>query len=173
MLAVTEKLFKVYPNPAALDKLTEDNETKSAWIGWMNRNDLRHAGKKMVFMLRANKNLIENYDSEIPEEREPLQKMNGVGRHVASITMAWVHQKPEFGIDTHVKRILKRWNYITDEMSDVEVEAKVKTLIPEKQVGHFSRAFVDHGQQVCGFTPDCSNCFLRGSCPTAAKHLEW
>ena len=122
MLAVTEKLFKVYPNPAALDKLAEDKETKSAWIGWMDRHDLRHAGKKMVFMLRANKNLIENHDSEIPEEREPLQKMNGVGRHVASITMAWVHQKPEFGIDTHVKRILKRWNYITDEMSDVEVE---------------------------------------------------
>ena len=173
MLAVTDKLFKAYPTPEALDKLSGDRETQRQWLDCMKQHDLRHGGKKTAFILRANRKLIQQYEGQVPKEREDLQEMNGVGRHVASITMAWVHQKPEFGIDTHVKRILQRWEYITPEMTDVEVERKVKRLIPEKQIGHFSRAFVDHGQQVCGFTPDCANCFLRGSCPTAAKHLEW
>ena len=175
MLFITDKLFKVYPTPESLDAIHDDKETKKAWMEWMEKYDMRHAGRKMAWILKANRNLIENYDGDIPNDRDQLQQMTGVGRHVASITMAWVHQEPEFGIDAHVSRILKRWGYIDKKMSDVEVEQKVKSIIPPKQVGHFSRAFVDHGQQVCGFTPDCQNCYLRGSCPTAAKYadLDW
>ena len=141
----------------------------------MDTQKLRHTGKKMAFILRANRRLLADYDGDIPNDRDALEEMNGVGRHVASVTMAWVHQAPEFGIDTHVSRILKRWGYIEDGMDEEQVETIVKRAIPEKQIGHFSRAFVDHGQQVCGFTPDCQNCYLRGSCPTARKYadLDW
>ena len=173
MLAVTDKFFQVYPDPAPLVALGPDRETQSAWIKWMEKNDLRHAGKKMFFIIQATKTLLEKFAGEIPRSREPLEAMRGVGRHVASISLAWIHEDDEFGIDTHVSRILKRWGYVDEHMSDIEVEQKVKNTIPKNQIGHFSRAFVDHGQQVCGYTPDCSNCFLRGSCPTAAKHLEW
>ena len=173
MLAVTDTFFKVYPDPEALLKLGEDKEAQSAWVAWMKKRDLRHAGRKVSGILRATKKIQVEYDGEIPSDRRELQSMAGVGRHVASVTLAWVHEAPEFGIDTHVSRILKRWGYVPDGMGDVEVEDLVKRTIPEKQIGHFSRAFVDHGQQVCVFTPDCENCFLKGSCPTAAKELEW
>ena len=175
MLAVTDKLFKVYRTPEELAAIEDDRKTQKAWKDWMDTQKLRHTGKKMVFILRANRRLLDEYDGEIPNDRDALEEMNGVGRHVASVTMAWVHQAPEFGIDTHVSRILKRWGYIEDGMDDEQVETIVKRTIPEKQIGHFSRAFVDHGQQVCGFTPDCQNCYLKGSCPTAHKYadLEW
>tara|TARA_B100002051_G_scaffold188930_1_gene178947 strand:+ start:986 stop:2011 length:1026 start_codon:yes stop_codon:yes gene_type:complete len=175
MLAVTDKLFKVYRNPEELAAIEGDKETQKAWKDWMDTQKLRHTGKKMAFILRANRRLLADYDGDIPNDRDALEEMNGVGRHVASVTMAWVHQAPEFGIDTHVSRILKRWGYIEDGMDEEQVETIVKRAIPEKQIGHFSRAFVDHGQQVCGFTPDCQNCYLRGSCPTARKYadLDW
>ena len=175
MLAVTDKLFKVYRDADELAALEGDKVTQKAWMDWMEKQKLRHTGKKMAFILRANRKLIDEYDGEIPNDRGALEEMNGVGRHVASVTMAWVHQAPEFGIDTHVSRILKRWGFIDKGMDDEQVETIVKRTIPEKQIGHFSRAFVDHGQQVCGFTPDCENCYLKGSCPTARKYadLDW
>lgn len=176
MLAVTDGLFKVYQNPEALAQLEGDKEKQKAWKDWMDKKQkLRHAGKKMAFILRANRRLLDDYGGEVPNDRDALQSMNGVGRHVASVTMAWVHQAPEFGIDTHVSRILKRWGYIDEGLDEEQVETIVKRAIPEKQIGHFSRAFVDHGQQVCGYTPDCGSCFLKGSCPTGRKYadLDW
>ena len=175
MLRATDALFTVYPTPESLVKITDDRDTQKAWMNWMEARDVRHVGKKIGFILKATQTLLDEHGGEVPNDRDKLQAMAGVGRHVASISMAWIHEAPEFGIDTHVTRILKRWGYIEEGCSDRDAEAKVKSLIPEKQIGHFSRAFVDHGQQVCGFTPDCQNCFLRASCPTAATYadLEW
>ena len=173
MLAFTDKLFLVYKTPEDLEKLRGDRVTTKAWMDYADKMDLRHSGKKMTFILRANKLLLDKYDGDVPKERDELEVMNGVGRHVASITMAWCYQRPEFGIDVHVKRILTRWGYVDEGMSDIQIENKVKSLIPEGQIGHFSRAFVDHGQQVCGYTPNCSECYLKHSCPTAAKYMDW
>ena len=171
MLAFTDKLFWYTRLRRTLRNYAEIKTTK-AWMD-ADKMDLRHSGKKMTFILRANKLLLDKYDGDVPKERDELEVMNGVGRHVASITMAWCYQRPEFGIDVHVKRILTRWGYVNEGMSDIQIENKVKTLIPEKQIGHFSRAFVDHGQQVCGYTPNCSECYLKHSCPTAAKYMDW
>jgi len=173
MLRVTDRLFEEYPTPEALESWNNDIDLQKEWKAWMEKNDLRHAGKKIAYILKANKTIMVNHNGNIPNDRDELQKMAGVGRHVASVTMAWVHQSPEFGIDTHVERILKRWGYIELKDDHKTIEYKIKSLVPENQVGHFSRSFVDHGQQVCGYTPDCSNCYLKHSCPTAAKVLDW
>jgi endonuclease-3 len=175
MLAFTDKFFKVYQTPEQLLSLDGDDETQDAWIKHATKMDLRHAGKKMTNTIKATRTILERFGGEIPNDRKALQAMRGVGRHVASVTMAWVHESPEFGIDTHVSRILERFGYISKDMDEIQVEEVVKRSVPKEQIGAFSRAFVDHGQQVCGFTPDCQNCFLRRSCPTAAKEvdLDW
>jgi len=173
MLYVTDKLYAAFPTPEALLSLVGDKEGIARWVAWMKKADLRHAKRKVRDILAATQNIVKYYDGEIPQERVELEEMRGVGRHVASITMAWVHEAPEFGIDVHVRRILTRWNFITDSMLDTEVEETVKKTLPRNIIGHFSRAFVDHGQQVCGYNPDCANCYLRSACPTAAKHFDW
>ena len=173
MLKVTDTLFTVYPTPRKLLEIQGDKETQQAWKDWMEGCKLRHVGKKMYFILNATKVVMERFGGEIPKTKEELESMPGVGRHVASITLAWVYEAPEFGIDTHVSRILKRWGYVHEDAKDIEIENTVKVKIHPRQLGRFSRAFVDHGQQVCGFTPDCENCYLRASCPTGQKNLEW
>ena len=92
---------------------------------------------------------------------------------MSSVTLAWVHEAPEFGVDVHVRRILERWGYIEEKDPEDVVEAKIKSQIPEEQIGHFSRSFVDHGQSICGYTPDCGNCYLNKACPTASKYMDW
>ena len=173
MLRVTSQLFQVYATPQALDTLRTDKEAQKAWKDWMEARDIRHSGKKMFYILNANRVLIEEHAGLVPADRQVLQELPGVGRHVASVTMAWVHNAPEFGVDTHVRRILHRWGYISPKEPEPLIEAKVKAVVRSDKIGRFSRAFVDHGQAVCGYTPNCTACHLRYSCPTANKQLDW
>ena len=72
-----------------------------------------------------------------------------------------------------MRRIMERWGFIDENEAEHTIEAKVKAVVAEDKIGKFSRAFVDHGQSVCGYTPDCHSCHLRHSCPAARKHLDW
>jgi len=173
MLAVTDKLFKSFPTEEALLSIADDETERCKWKTIMEEHDLRHVGNKINNILEATKCLKEEHQGEIPTDRRALEKMRGVGRHVSSVTLAWVHEQAEFGIDVHVRRIMTRLGYVDESMNDIAVEAIVKSLVPENKIGHFSRALVDHGQQICGYTPNCEACFLKSSCPTAAKHLDW
>ena len=173
MLKVVGQLFRVYETPEQLDELRGDKEAQKAWKDWMESRDLRHAGKKMFFILNANRAIMEEHDGEVPDSRDQLMELPGVGRHVSSVTMAWVHNAPEFGVDVHVRRIMERWGYIDKDESEHAVEAKVKSVIDKDKIGKFSRAFVDHGQSVCGYTPNCEACHLRYSCPSANGSLDW
>ena len=173
MLKVTDQLFKVYPTPEKLQELRNDREAQRAWVFWMKKRELRHAGRKMFCILNANHAMIQLYGGLVPKDRHLLEELPGVGRHVASVTLAWVHEAAEFGVDTHVRRILTRWGYIHPKDPEVLIEQKVKAVVEPKKIGKFSRAFVDHGQSVCGYTPNCSACHLRFSCPTASKQLDW
>jgi endonuclease-3 len=173
MLKVTDKLFKRYPDQASLLGLWGEKEEQKALKNDMEKDKLRHVGRKMFSILNATKYLVEQHDGKVPASREELMTLPGVGSHVSSVTMAWVHESPEFGVDVHVRRILERWGYIGPKDPEDVIEAKVKAQVPAKDVGHFSRAFVDHGQTVCGYTPDCGNCYLNKACPTASKFMDW
>ena len=173
MLKVVSKLFEAYQTPESFITLMSDKETKKKWMDWMEHCELRHVGKKLFFILKATKTILDEHNGEVPKDRITLEKMHGVGRHVASIVMAWVHLQGEFGIDTHVTRILKRWNYVPQQSKEIEIEEIVKRKIPAEQLGAFSRSFVDHGQRYCGYTPNCKACPLRGSCPSASQYIDW
>ena len=173
MLVVAKDLFAKYNNPSELKALEGDEEDKAELIGFWKKNNLRHASRKLRDILQANAVLLERYGGVVPNERKILESMKGVGRHVASVSLAWIYEEPEFGIDVHVKRILKRLNMFPTHKSEIKIEKEIKSSLNTKQIGHFSRALVDHGQDVCGYTPECHRCFLRYSCPSANKDLSW
>ena len=103
MLAFTDKLFLVYKTRRTLRNCAEIRRHKT-WMDYTDKMDLRHSGKKMTFILRANKLLLDKYDGDVPKERDELEVMNGVGKtrckhHNGLVLSAIV------GIDVHVKRI--------------------------------------------------------------------
>jgi len=173
MLRVTDRLFKEFPDQDSLLSLYENPGRREYWKNYMIQEDLKHAKRKMGNILYATKIIKEEHGGEIPTSREALRRIPGVGAHVSSVTLAWVHKAPEFGIDVHVRRIMERWGMIDKKEKDPQVEIHVKEEVPAEQLGHFSRAFVDHGQNICGYVPDCPNCYLRKCCPAAAKYLDW
>ena len=173
MLRVTDRLFKEFPDQDSLLSLYDNPGRREFWKDYMIQEDLKHAKRKMGNILYATKIIKEKHQGEVPCSREALRAIPGVGAHVSSVTMAWVHEAPEFGIDVHVRRIMERWGMIAEKEKDYQVEIHVKKEVPSSQLGHFSRAFVDHGQSVCGYVPDCQNCYLRKCCPAAAKYMDW
>lgn len=173
MLRVTDRLFTAFATPTDLLQLYEQPGERRRWRMFMESEDLRHPKRKLRHILYATKLLGDKYKGRIPTSRKALREIPGVGPHVSSVTLAWVHQAPEFGVDVHVRRIMERWKLVKAKVPEIQIEKLVKEHVPAEQLGHFSRSFVDHGQSVCGYVPDCHNCYLRNSCPSAAKYLEW
>jgi len=173
MLHVVSKLFKAFPNQDSLLGLYKEPEKREEWTSFMDGEKLKHARTKMSRILFATKLIKERHGGKVPKDRKKLRKIPGVGAHVSSVTRAWVHQAPEFGIDVHVRRIMERMGYIQEGTPEKEIELKVKYEVKADRLGHFSRTFVDHGQSVCGYVPDCANCYLSKACPSSSKYLDW
>ena len=161
MLSFVAKLFVRYPNPQAL----VDQSDEAQLVAEMNDHDINQAENKAKNIVTNTRRLLDEHNGEVPSERDVLESMKGVGQHVSSVTLAWVHNKSEFGVDRHVRRVLKRWRFIKGNESDAKIENLVKDKIPKDKIGHFSRSFVDLGQSYCGYSPDCSSCSLCMSCP--------
>ncbi len=168
MLAFLPSLFLSFPNPNSLETKFDDFEE---WVSRMNRYKVRHARRKLGHIRKTNSILLTKHQGLVPNSRKDLLELPGVGRHVSSVVMAWVHEKGEFGVDVHVRRIMSRLGLISEDDPEIEIENSVKAKIPSDQIGHFSRAFVDHGQTTCSFSPDCSSCIFKHACPSST--LDW
>ena len=174
MLSFITELFLEFPEPNDLVLLRDDKSEQEKWIDIMTAHKVKHAKKKLFFIINATRLILEKFDGKIPSQRSELESIPGVGRHVSSVVMAWVHEKGEFGVDLHVRRILTRLGLIDADFSEIEIEELVKDKIHEDKIGHLSRAFVDHGQAgICGYSPDCTSCIFKHGCPSAAQFLEW
>lgn len=105
----------------------------------------------------------------LPASRNVLESFPGIGHHVASVILATLFDKPEFAVDLHVKRILTRLGLApTNSNTEIAFEKLIKIYVPNEKLGHFSRALVDFGQDICGFKPRCNLCPL--DCPSRNKN---
>lgn len=125
---------------------------------------LRFAGKKAENILATAKILRNRYNGRVPSERAKLEELPGVGRHVASVILATVYGQNEFAVDVHVRRITKRLGIVEQKDGDLVIEKKIVEAVEPDMLGHFSRSFVDHGQQICAYTPKCASCFMTSKC---------
>ena len=166
MLDFVQKLFKQFTNPEELVLMNQEQKIKIVEL--MKKHKIKHEWTKLTTLINASRMVIDK--GGVPATREELMSIKGIGRHVSSVVMAWVHRESTFGIDLHVRRILKRFRLLTNE-KDAEIEARVAREVPSEMIGKFSRTFVDMGQSVCGYTRNCHQCAFKKSCPSSL--LEW
>jgi endonuclease-3 len=152
-----EELFVKYP--------TIQSFAEASWrelTDLLDSHKIKYEGNKARHIIAVAQILVSTGD--IPNTRDGLQALPGVGRHVASVILATCFDQPEFAVDIHVRRIAARIGLVEEGVSDLTIEKVVKKAIPPQQLGHFSRAFVDFGQTVCGLRPRCSECSLTQHC---------
>lgn len=130
----------------------------------LEKHNIQYAERKAKFIVESVGIIRRNYNGRLPLERKKLEALPGVGRHIASVILATLGDQNEFAVDYHVRRIFKRLKINPTKNTDIAYEELVRKHVPEEELGHFSRALVDFGQDICGFEPRCNLCSF--SCPS-------
>ncbi len=108
--------------------------------------------------------LIEKYESRVPDELDELLKLKGVGRKTANLVITLGFGKPGVCVDTHVHRISNRLGYVSTKTPE-QTEMALRAKLPRKYWVEFNDLLVTYGQNVCKpVSPFCSKCSLSRYC---------
>ena len=129
----------------------------------LEEHDIKWALKKAAYVMRTCQKLQEKFDVVVPENREDLESLPGVGEHAASVILARAFGHiDEFAVDLHVRRIAKRMGLVGAKATDREI---IKWGEQSVNPAHLSRSFVEFGQKICRYRPSCKKCTFQSMCP--------
>lgn len=115
-------------------------------------------------IIELSKELVEKYESKVPESIEELVKFKGVGRKTANLTLAKGYNIPAICVDVHVHRIFNRIGYVKTTTPE-ETEFALREKLPKKYWLDINTLLVTHGQNICKpINPKCNNCPISEYC---------
>jgi endonuclease III len=160
----TGPLFEVVDTP---EKMVELGEARLRdyikTIGLFNGK-----AKNVIALSRI---LIEEHGSEVPCDREALEKLPGVGRKTANVVLNIAFGVPTIAVDTHLFRLGNRTG-LAPGKTVLEVEKKLEKAVPDKYRLHAHHWLILHGRYVCkARKPDCPVCVVNDLCAFKAKTL--
>ncbi|WP_235606733.1 endonuclease III [Syntrophotalea acetylenivorans] len=130
--------------------------------------DIRSTGfyrNKAKSLLGCAQTLISQYNGQVPQTLSELVRLPGVGRKTANVVLGNVFGIPGMVVDTHVKRLSRRFAW-TDQQDPVKIERDLCQLLPERHWVQASHLLIFHGRQLCKAPiPLCSQCPLLKECP--------
>ena len=114
--------------------------------------------------------LIESHGGQVPKTMEELTRLDGVGRKTANVVLGNAFDiNVGIVVDTHVARLSQRLG-LTRETTPEKIEQALMTMVPREHWTLFSHWLIWHGRRRCfARNPDCANCEIRASCPSAGK----
>jgi endonuclease III len=122
---------------------------------------------KNVFAL--SRRLIEHHNSVVPEDRETLETLPGVGRKTANVVLNIAFGHPTIAVDTHLFRLGNRTG-LAPGKTPLAVEKRLEKRIPDAYKRHAHHWLILHGRYVCkARKPDCGACIVRDVCGYKAK----
>jgi len=160
--AATEKLYRDANTPRAVLALGE-----AGLIAYIKTIGLyRSKAKHIIETCRL---LLERHGGEVPESREALEALPGVGRKTANVILNTAFGHPTIAVDTHIFRVANRTGLAPGE--DVrEVEDKLLKAVPEEFRKDAHHWLILHGRYVCkARKPDCPECVIRDLCAYKGK----
>ena len=121
--------------------------------------------KKAFYIHSIAKSLIEHYDGVVPNNREYLESLPGVGRKTCNVVLSNLYHVPAIAVDTHVERVSKRLNLAEEYDSVLTVEKKLMAYFPKKDWSRIHHQMVLFGRYKCkSLAPDCIDCKFKRIC---------
>jgi endonuclease-3 len=158
----TKELFKIVHTPQQMLALGE-----SRLIRHIKTIGLYRGKAKNVIAL--SKLLIEQHGGEVPNDRNALEALPGVGRKTANVVRNIAFGEPTIAVDTHVFRVGNRTG-LAPGKNPLEVELKLLKRTPKEFMQHAHHWLILHGRYVCkARKPDCPVCVVRDVCLYKAK----
>lgn len=160
----TQELFKIADTPQKmLDLGLEKLKSHIKTIGLFNN--------KAKNIIELSRQLVENFDGEVPADRDTLTTLAGVGRKTANVVMnVWYHQ-PTLAVDTHVIRISHRLDF-SQGKTPLEIEQDLMKVLPDEYVVNANHWLVLFGRYICkAQKPECEKCPIAAYCHCADKRI--
>ncbi len=158
----TAKLFKVADTPQKMVKLGEAKLRDAIkTIGLFNT--------KAKNVIALSQKLLDEFGGEVPQTREELVSLPGVGRKTANVVLNEAFGQPTIAVDTHVARVSHRLDLVHGKTPDAIEDELEKAILPEyKKAIHIH--LILHGRYVCkARKPDCGACVLADMCKSKDK----
>ncbi|VAW89497.1 Endonuclease III [hydrothermal vent metagenome] len=161
----TDKLYPVANTPTAIHALGVDRlKVYIKTIGLYN--------SKAANVIKTCAILKEQYNSEVPQNRESLEALPGVGRKTANVILNTAFGQPTIAVDTHIFRISNRTR-IAPGKTVLEVERKLIKFIPDEFKLDAHHWLILHGRYVCvARKPRCGACIIEDLCEYKQKAIE-
>jgi endonuclease-3 len=154
---VTPELFKIADTPEKMVALGEEklrDMIKSIGL-------YRTKAKNIIALSKA---LIERHGSKVPESRDDLQKLPGVGRKTANVVMNSAFGAPTIAVDTHLFRVGNRTGLAPGKVP-LKVEMGLEKSVPANFKRHAHHWLILHGRYVCkARKPECWRCLISDLC---------
>ena len=160
----TKALFEKVDNPADMIKLGEAKlKQHIRTIGLFNT--------KAKNVMGLSRRLLEAFDGKVPETREELETLPGVGRKTANVVCNIAFGQPTIAVDTHLFRLGNRTG-IAPGKTVLEVEEKLEKRVPKPYLQHAHHWLILHGRYVCkARKPDCPTCIVNDLCDFKGKTI--
>ena len=113
--------------------------------------------------------ILEKHCGAVPQNREALEDLPGVGRKTANVVLNTAFGQPTVAVDTHIFRVATRTG-LAPGKTPFEVELKLDERVPEKYKRHAHHWLILHGRYVCvARKPKCPGCLIRDLCEFRGK----
>jgi len=163
--AATPALFAAADTPAKMLQLGEERLAAHIKAIGLYRSKAKH-------IVAACRLLVERHGGQVPQSREALESLPGVGRKTANVILNTAFGQPTIAVDTHIFRLANRTG-IAPGRSVREVEDRLMRLVPDEFRKDAHHWLILHGRYVCkARKPDCPRCIIRDLCEWKGKIQE-
>jgi len=161
----TDTLFPVANTPEAIYALGVDG-----LIEYIKTIGLYNSKAKNV--IAACKILIEQHNSQVPEDREALEALPGVGRKTANVVLNTAFGHPVMAVDTHIFRVSNRTK-IAPGKTVLAVEKALMKFVPDEFLVDAHHWIILHGRYTCiARKPRCGSCIISDLCEYKDKIID-
>lgn len=155
---VTSVLFEKYPGIKELSEAPIDDI----------ENIIREIGtykRKSMYVHEITKKLRNDGYDYVPNDRDYIEKLPGVGHKSANVFLANIYNEPTIAVDTHVARVSRRLGVARDQDNVKVIEKKLEKVIPKDKWGRTHHQLVLFGRYYCkAVSPLCEDCELKEIC---------
>lgn len=154
---VTQPLFEHFPTPFDFLRLSEEGLAQYIRGLGLFRNKSKN-------ILKTCHILVNQYDGHVPQSREELEQLPGVGRKTANVVLSNAFAIPALAVDTHVYRVANRL-CLAKSKNVLETERQLLSVVPESKWIDMHHQLIWHGRRLChARNPKCSKCALQEEC---------
>ena len=158
----TEKLFAVANTPQAMLDLGLDGVREYVKTIGLYQTKSKH-------IMQTCRALLEKHGGEVPQTREELEALAGVGRKTANVVLNTAFGQPVIAVDTHIFRVANRTGLARGKTVR-EVEDKLMKYVPKEFLLNAHHWLILHGRYTCkAIKPQCPSCIINDLCEYGAK----